>query len=197
MSESVEVGDVTVIATVNDGKGERIAGLTSKDFSIRDEGEAVKPELRSTDDDPVTIGIAIDSSASMAGRQLYVIRAATQFLGRALRPQDQAFVISFDTGARLVHPRSSNSASLRESVYSLSPKGGTSIFDGVTFALQQFQGVTGKKALVVFSDGAEGTSSASARECERLARAVGVPVYVVVRRRKVSRSRTRCSGSRG
>ena len=33
---------------------------------------------------------------------------------------------------------------------------------------------------MVFSDGQEGTSSASAKECERLARAVGVPVYVIV-----------------
>lgn len=180
VSESVEVGNVTVIATVNDAKGERIAGLTAKNFSIRDEGEAVIPELRSTDEDPVTIGIAIDASSSMAGRQLYVIRAATQFLARALRPQDQAFVVSFDTGARLVHARSNNATSLRESVFSLTPQGGTSIFDGVTFSLQQFQGITGKKALLVFSDGWEGTSSASARECERLARAVGVPVYVVV-----------------
>ncbi len=180
VSESVEVGNVTVIATVNDVNGERIAGLTSQDFSIRDEGVAVVPELRSTDDDPVTIGIAVDSSASMGGGQVYVIRAATEFLGRALRPQDQAFVVSFDTGARLVHPRSGNAASLRESVFSLTPQGGTSIFDGVTFALQQFQGITGKKALLVFSDGLEGTSSASAKECERLARAVGVPVYVVV-----------------
>jgi VWFA-related protein len=180
VSESVEVGSVTVLATVSDDKGERIAGLTSRDFSIRDEGQAVTPELRSSDEDPVTIGVAVDSSSSMGGRQLYVIRAATQFLGRALRPQDQAFVVSFDTGARLVHPRSSDAASLRESVYGLAPQGGTSIFDGVTFALQQFQGITGKKALLVFSDGREGISSASAVECERLARAVGVPIYVVV-----------------
>jgi Ca-activated chloride channel homolog len=197
VSESVEVGNVTVIATVNDAKGERIAGLASKDFSIRDEGQAVTPELRSTDEDPVTIGIAVDSSASMAGRQLYVIRAATQFLGRALRPQDQAFVVSFDTGARLVHPRSSDAASLRESVFSLTPQGGTSIFDGVTFALQQFQGITGKKALLVFSDGLEGTSSASAKECERLARAVGVPVYVVVPPRGAKDRKNALSGIAG
>jgi VWFA-related protein len=136
--------------------------------------------LRSSDEDPVTIGIAIDSSSSMAGRQVYVINAATQFLGRALRPQDQAFVVAFDSGARLVHGRSGDAAALRESVYALTPQGGTSIFDGVTFALQQFQGIGGKKALLVLTDGREGTSSASARECERLARTVGVPVYVVV-----------------
>jgi VWFA-related protein len=180
VSESVEVGAVTVIASVTDAKGERIGGLGSGDFTIADEGHPVTPTLRSSDDDPVTIGIAIDSSSSMSGMQVYVIHAATEFLGRALRPQDQAFVVAFDSGPRLVHPRSGDAAALRESVYGLAPQGGTSIFDGVTFALQQFQGISGKKALLVLSDGREGTSSASARECERMARTVGVPVYGIV-----------------
>jgi VWFA-related protein len=180
VSESVEVGAVTVIASVTDANGDRIGGLAASDFTIADEGIAVTPELRSSDEDPVTIGIAIDSSSSMAGRQLYVIRAATEFLGRALRPQDQAFIVAFDTGPRLIHPRSGDTKTLRESIYTLSPQGGTSIFDGVTFSLQQFQGILGKKALVVFSDGNEGTSSASARECEKLARTVGVPLYGIV-----------------
>lgn len=180
VSESVEVGAVTVIASVTNDKGERIGGLGSSDFAITDEKQQVTPTLRSSDDDPVTIGIAIDSSSSMSGRQVYVIRAATEFLGRALRPQDQAFVVAFDTGPRLVHPRSSDVAKLRESVFALAPSGGTSIFDGVTFALQQFQGISGKKALLVFTDGDEGTSSASAKECQRMARTVGVPVYGIV-----------------
>jgi VWFA-related protein len=179
-SASVEVGAVTVIASVSDAKGNRRAGLEAKDFTIEDEGLRVPAELRSSDDEPVTIGLAIDSSSSMRGRLVYVIRAATEFLGRALRPQDQAFVVSFDTGPRLVHPRSTDEERLQAAVYALTPQGGTSIFDGVTFALQQFQGVTGKKALLVFSDGQEGSSSASARECERLARSVGVPVYLIV-----------------
>jgi VWFA-related protein len=180
LSESVEVGAVTIIASVIDPKGERIAGLGAENFIIADEGERVEATLRSSDEDPVTIGVAVDSSSSMSGMQTYVIHAATEFLGRALRPQDHAFLVAFDTGARLVHERSSDSEKLREAVYGLVPQGGTSIFDGVTFSLQQFQGIAGKKALLVFSDGNEGTSSASARECERLARSVGVPVYVMV-----------------
>ncbi|HEU4889340.1 MAG TPA: VWA domain-containing protein [Thermoanaerobaculia bacterium] len=180
VSESVDVGAVMVIASVTDPKGERVGGLQAEDFTIQDEGERVTPVLRSSDDDPVIIGVAIDSSSSMRGRQSYVIRAAMAFLSRALRPQDQAFVVAFDLEPRLVHGRSGNARSLSETVFSLTPAGGTSIFDGVTFALQQFQGIPGKKALLVFSDGLEGTSSASARECERLARMVGVPVYVVV-----------------
>ncbi|HYC57927.1 MAG TPA: VWA domain-containing protein [Thermoanaerobaculia bacterium] len=180
VSESVEVGAVTVIATITDKKGERINDLKSGDFVVADEGKRVAAELRSSLEDPVTIGIAIDSSSSLRGRQLYIIRAARAFLSHALRPQDQAFVVGFDTEPRLVHGRSSDARSLSDAVFELTPAGGTSIFDGVTLALQQFQGIPGKKALLVFTDGMEGVSSASAGECERLARTVGVPVYVVV-----------------
>jgi VWFA-related protein len=179
-SASVEVAAVTLIASVADSQGDPIPGLASRDFAVLDEGKPVAAELRSSEDDPITIGIAVDSSSSMSGKQLYVIRAAAEFLGRALRPQDEAFVVSFDTGARLVHPRSHDVDSMRNSVLGLIPGGGTSIFDGVTFALQQMQGIPGKRALLVFSDGREGTSSASAKECGRLARALGVPVYLVV-----------------
>jgi VWFA-related protein len=49
----------------------------------------------------------------------------------------------------------------------------------VTFALQQFQGITGKRALVLISDGKEGTSSASAKEAQRLAQVMGIPIYVI------------------
>lgn len=179
-SVSVEVAAVTLIASVADRDGEPIVGLRSSDFVVRDEEKPVAAEVRSSDEDPITVGIAIDSSSSMAGRQLYVLRAAAEFLARSMRPQDEAFVVSFDTGARLVHPRSPDVESLRKSVLELIPGGGTSIFDGVTFALQQLQGIPGKRALLVFSDGREGTSSASAKECGRLARALGIPVYVVV-----------------
>jgi VWFA-related protein len=179
VSENVEVAAVTVIATVTEKSGERVAGLTANDFIVEDEGKKVAASLRSSDDEPVTVGIAIDSSSSMQGKQIYVLRAASEFLGR-IREDDQSFIVAFDTMPRLVHPRSNDVESLRASVFGLAPVGGTSMFDGVTLALQQFQGIAGKKALIVFTDGREGISSASAKESERLARTIGVPVYVIV-----------------
>ena len=179
VSETVEVGAVTVIATVSDKTGHRVPGLAAKDFTVEEEGKKVNVSLRSSDEEPVTIGLAIDSSSSMQGKQLYVIRAATELLTR-IREEDQAFIVAFDTMPRLLHPRSNAVESLRDSIFQLAPVGGTSMFDGVTLALQQFQGIAGKKALIVFSDGREGLSSASAKESERLARTIGVPIYVVV-----------------
>lgn len=179
VAASLEVAAVTLIAGVTDRSGNPVTGLTASDFKVFDEGKQVEASLRSSDDDPVTVGIAVDSSSSMAGRHLYVIRAATELLSHSLRPRDEAFVVAFDTSARLVHPRSNDDLSLRRAILDLVPAGGTSIFDGVTFALQQFQGIAGKRALIVMSDGLEGTSSASAREATRLARAMGIPVYAI------------------
>ena len=182
LAESVDVAAVTVLAAVANAHGTPARGLVAEDFVIEDEGRRVLHELVSTPNDPVTIGIAIDSSSSMRGRHLYTLRAATTFLERALRPVDEAFVVAFDSRARIVHERSRDVESLRRSILDLIPAGGTSIFDGATFALQQFQGIAGRKALIVFSDGIEGTSSADARETERLARTIGVPVYLFVPR---------------
>ncbi|HEY0156188.1 MAG TPA: VWA domain-containing protein [Thermoanaerobaculia bacterium] len=179
-AESVEVAAVTLIAGVTNRAGKPVAGLRSSDFTVHDDGTKVDAEVRSSDEDPVTVGIAIDSSSSMAGRHIYVIRAATEFISNSLRPRDEAFVVAFDTAPRLVHPRSNDDLSLGRAVLDLVPAGGTSIFDGVTFALQQFQGIPGKRALIVLSDGREGTSSASAKEAERLARSMGIPIYAIV-----------------
>lgn len=174
------VSAVTVLAAVTDAADRPVRGLAAADFVLADEGSRVAPELLSADGDPVTIGIAIDSSSSMSGRQLHAIKAAVSLLEAALRPEDRAFVVAFDTRARLAHDRSNDLESLRAAILDLMPTGGTSIFDGVTFALQQFQGIPGRKALIVVSDGMEGTSSANAREAERLARTVGVPIYLVI-----------------
>ncbi|HYI12250.1 MAG TPA: VWA domain-containing protein [Thermoanaerobaculia bacterium] len=180
MSENVDVAAVTVIANVADAEGKRIAGLQSDDFAIEDQGQKVTAALRSSEEDPVTVGIAIDSSSSMTEAQLYTVRAAAELVRQAMRPQDEAFLVTFDIAPRLAHGRSRDAASLQAAVYDVVPAGATSMFDGVTFALQQFQGIPGKKALLVFSDGREGMSTASASECDRLARTLGVPVYVLV-----------------
>ena len=180
VAETLEVAVVTLIATVSDATGKRVGGLAASDFVVLDEGKRVAAEMRSSEDEPVTIGIAIDSSSSMSGSHLYVVRAAAEVLARGMRAQDEAFVVAFDTAPRIAHPRSKDVDSLRASVLDLVPRGGTSIFDGVSFALQQFQGIPGKRALIVLTDGREGKSSSSARECERLARALGVPIYLIV-----------------
>ncbi|HEX9982084.1 MAG TPA: VWA domain-containing protein [Thermoanaerobaculia bacterium] len=179
-TELMDVSAVTFIATVLDNRGEPVPGLTSKDFTVQDEGKRTDVSVREGVEEPVTIGIAIDSSSSMSAYAPHLGETAARLVEATVRPQDVAFVAAFDSSARIIRPRSNDVAAMRAAIFELRNLGGTSIYDGVTFALQQFQEVSGKRVLVVLSDGAEGTSTGDADAAVRLAKTVGVPIYALI-----------------
>ncbi|HEX6088496.1 MAG TPA: VWA domain-containing protein [Thermoanaerobaculia bacterium] len=181
-SASVDVRAVTLYATVTDAAGNRVEGLTAADFVVEDEGAAVPFHVIRATDTPVTIGIAIDSSGSMKDWIFQALELANGFVHSGEGSPDRAFVTAFDSVPRIVHPPSSDLASLRQHILGITVAGGTSIFDGVIFTLQQFQEVPGRKALLLISDGREGFSSQSSAAAIRTARAAAIPIYTLSQR---------------
>lgn len=178
-SETVDVRAVVLLATVTDASGKRVEGLTEQDFVIQDEGKPVEATVRHATDTPVTIGVAIDSSSSMKTWLFEALETATAFVRSGEGTADRTFVTSFDESPRLVHETSTDVGSLRRRILEIRAAGGTSIFDGVIFALQQFQSLSGRKALLVISDGREGLSTQSASSAIRTARAAAIPIYAI------------------
>ncbi|HYC92353.1 MAG TPA: VWA domain-containing protein [Thermoanaerobaculia bacterium] len=185
-SASVDVRAVTLYATVTDAAGNRVEGLRAEDFVVEDEGTAVPVNVIRATDTPVTIGIAIDSSGSMKQWIFQALELANGFVRSGEGSPDRTFVTAFDNTPRLVHEASSDAASLRERILGITVAGGTSIFDGVIFTLQQFQEVPGRKALLLISDGREGFSSQSSAAAIRTARAAAIPIYTLSQRSAAS-----------
>jgi Ca-activated chloride channel family protein len=179
VGESVDVRAVALLATVTDDEGKRIEGLTEKDFEILDEGTPVSATVRHATDTPVTIGIAIDTSSSMRTWLFEALEIASGFVRSGEGTDDRMFVTAFDEGPRLVHEVTTDAGSLLQRILDLQANGGTSIFDGVVFALQQFQNVPGRKALLVISDGKEGMSTQTANGAIRTARAAAIPIFTL------------------
>ena len=179
---SVDVRAVTLYATVTDGAGSRVEGLRAEDFIVEDEGTAVPFNVIRATDTPVTIGIAIDSSGSMKEWIFQALELANGFVRSGEGSPDRTFVTAFDSTPRIVHEASSDLASLRQRILGITVAGGTSIFDGVIFTLQQFQEVPGRKALLLISDGREGFSSQSSAAAIRTARAAAIPIYTLSQR---------------
>ncbi|HVR39872.1 MAG TPA: VWA domain-containing protein, partial [Thermoanaerobaculia bacterium] len=132
------------------------------------------------DEEAATVGIAIDISSSMRPMQLDVIETATALVQTLVSKKTKVFIVVFDNTARILHPPSSDVVSLRAKLLDLYAAGGTTLFDGMIFALQQFQGIDGRKALIVISDGRDVASGESADACTRLAKSSGVPIYAIV-----------------
>ena len=94
--EQVEVHLVELPTTVI-REDKPVQGLVQSDFQVFDAGVPVKlTRFEYVKDLPLSIGMVVDSSASMKPRLAEAQRAAGEFFGSVLRPGDQAFVVAFD-----------------------------------------------------------------------------------------------------
>lgn len=173
------VNAVEVYASVVDARGEPVRGLTREDFELLEDGVPQRLSAFTAGEFPLTVALALDRSFSMEGAPLAATkRAARAFLG-ALRPQDEALVIGIGSDVTLLagagEPRDRQLAA----VDALHAWGTTSLHDAVIAALEAVDAGTGRRALVVLSDGDDRYSEASAAEAIARARRSNVMVYPI------------------
>ncbi len=179
--ERVEVRLVEMNVVVTDRNGRPVRGLTQGDFRIREEGNVQEIAVFSDADDlPITLGMAIDSSASMFVKLPQVQQAARRFLGSSLAERDRAFVVDFDSQPRLARGTTGDLERVVGAIDRLEAGGSTALWESIVFSLVQLQGVRGRKALVVFSDGADEDEEFPFRSCMSFAKKMGVPIYLIL-----------------
>ena len=175
----VRLTELYVVVTGRDGRPVR--GLAADDFTVRENGERQRVETFSAAGDlPITIGLAIDSSASMFVKLPEVQEAAAEFLGGLDGGRDRAFLVDFDDGVRLAAATTGELGEVRRAGFGLVADGRTSLWQAVVYSLVQLQSAPGRKALVVYSDGADEDDDFPFRDALAFARKVGVPIYVIV-----------------
>lgn len=178
----VEHADVQLVElpiTIRDG--DKPAEVTAGQLSIR-EGKTRRAveSLVSGAEAPLTVGMVIDASGSMLGSILNVQEAAIRFLETTLGASDRAFLVTFDNTTRLVQAPTADRAALRDRIMAIKPGGRTALHDAMILGLMQFEGVKGRRALVVFSDGGDSSSRYGLGDVEALARRSNIPVYFIM-----------------
>lgn len=190
-SERVDVNLVELYVVVVDPQGRPVRGLTQADFSVREDGKAQEISTFSDAGDlPLTVGLAIDSSASMFVKLPRVQSAAVEFLENALGEQDRAFVVDFDTAPRLARATTGELPRVVRAIQNLEASGRTALWESIVFSLVQLQGVRGRKALIVYSDGADEDDEFPYRSCLKFAKQMGVPVYLILMKRAPEKENT-------
>lgn len=197
-SERIRVELVELYTVVTDRRGRPVTRLPAEAFKVYEDGvEQEVATFSEAGDLPLTVGLAVDSSASMFVKLPDVQRAATGFIQGLNSPADRAFVVGFGGGPQLVHDTSRDLNEVQRALGRLQPDGKTEIWKGIVYSLVQLQGVPGKKALVVYSDGADEDPEFSYKTCLRFARRVGVPVFVIVSNDEIFRTQGRGLTNRG
>jgi Ca-activated chloride channel family protein len=174
---------INVTATVTDAQGRFVPGLRVEDFEVYEDGKLQKISQFDSERVPVSLGIVMDTSGSMAGEKMSAAQdAVRRFLDELLGPQDEVFLMRFDSQVSVLSHWTENRAAVSRMVGSIRPAGGTALYDAVSDAIPLGeQGTRRKKALVLLSDGNDQNSRTDVdtvqqqiRESELLVYAIGI-----------------------
>ncbi len=172
---------VTVTATVSDASGRFVPDLQQDDFVVYEDGRPQAATSFSAERVPVSLGLVLDTSGSMAGEKIDDARSALdRFVYDLLDERDELFLYRFSDHPIFVQGWTSDRALLSRAIGRVSPNGGTAMYDAVLEALPlAATGRHDKKALVVISDGNDTSSIATLDEVRERLRQSDVLVYAV------------------
>jgi Ca-activated chloride channel family protein len=172
---------INVTATVSDANGRFVPGLRQDDFLVYEDDSPVEVTHFSPERVPVSLGIALDTSGSMAGDKMDAARGALiRFVDDLLDRSDELFLYRFSSYPVLVQGWTNDRRRLLGALDQLTPSGGTAMYDAVSDAIPLAQqGQNRKKALVVISDGNDTASRLSIRDLKQQIRESEVLVYAI------------------
>ncbi len=177
---AVEVRLVELYATVVDRSGAPVPDLGVSDFEVLQDGvRQALVKCEPVEDLPLTVGIVVDTSTSMAAALPEAQRAATGFLEAVIRPRDRVFVLTFADRPVLALAPTDDVRAAEAALSGLRSLGWTSLHDAVGAGLHLLRGTRGRRALILLSDGDDTASQAAFRDVLELARRSGTAVYTV------------------
>ncbi len=176
----VEVNQVSLSVNVRSLEtGGFVKGLTAEDFRVFEDGGQQEITNFASESVPVHVAILWDISGSVQGELPEFRRAVLNFT-KALSKDDKIAIITFSDEARLKLNWTSDSKKIELAANSVYSKGRTVFYDAlyVTFA-DLFKDVSGKKAVIVLTDGIDTASTTTFSQALKLAIKSEAMVYFV------------------
>jgi Ca-activated chloride channel family protein len=178
---AVEVELVNVVATVLDGQGRYVEGLTADDFTVFEDGAEQEVSFFSHDQQvPVSMGILVDTSGSMRHKLQQSLQVARE-LAMALSPSDEVFVISFSNNNKVLTEFTTVGPELPEVFRGIRSGGETAVFDAIGLAVEMMDSSArhDKKILLLITDGFDTRSKLRSDDIDELLRRNQVLVYAI------------------
>ena len=172
---------VNVTATVVDGAGRFVPGLRQSDFAVYEDDREVDVAYFTAERVPVSLGIVLDTSGSMAGEKITHARAAIErFVDQLLIPDDEVFLYGFSSDVERLQEWTANPDAVTAALRRVRAGGGTAMYDAVLEAIPVAQrGRHRKKAIVLISDGNDTNSRSNISAVRNVVRESEVLVYAV------------------
>jgi VWFA-related protein len=170
---------VVLQATVFDKSGKLLTDIPQSAFKVYENGVEQPIKIFRREDVPVSMGIIIDNSGSMAQKRTSVAAAALALV-KASNPQDEVFIVNFSDDAYLDQPMTGDIKKLEEALDRLDARGGTAMRDALSMSIDYVKkGKKDKKVLLVITDGDDNASNESLEQLVRKAQQSEVLIYSI------------------
>lgn len=178
--EEMDVDLVELYVSVTDSSGHFLRGLEAKDFKVL---EAGKPQTLTrfevVESFPITLGLLIDTSASMADSLAESQRAAEQLLAHLMTPRDRAFGVGFSQIPYVVISPTDDSEAVAHALEGMTAMGRTALYDALITGLFYFRNAKGQRAMILLTDGDDTASHSPWEQALEYTRRSGVVVYPI------------------
>jgi Ca-activated chloride channel homolog len=175
----LDVDLALVNVTVADPYNRVVAGLEKENFRVFEDNVEQEVVTFSSEDVPISIGVVLDLSGSMADKLGKAKQAANQFLKTA-NPQDEFFLVGFNDRAHLLTPFTNDVEDLESDPLTPTAKGKTALLDAIYLGLMQMRKAgRGKRALLIISDGGDNNSRYNENDIKQLVREADTQLYSV------------------
>ncbi len=177
---NVEVELVNLTTTVLDESGKYMEGLAEKDFQVFEDGEEQKISFFSHDlRVPISIGVLVDASGSMRHKLQQSLQTVRE-IAAALSPQDEMFLVSFNSDATLRQKFTSNTQEIQRAIREVRAGGETAAYDAIHMGMEEMkQARHNKKIMILVTDGFDTRSKTTALQVEDLLKKSDVLVYAI------------------
>lgn len=172
---------VSVPVSVSDREGHYISGLEKKDFTVFQDGVKQDIKLFKTEEEPLNVALLIDTSRSTKDVLKTIKGAAKNFI-KLLNPADKCLIASFDSQVSILAGFTSDQDGLVKALdqAKVSTEAGTVMRRAVQqITTKSFERVTGRKAIIILTDGKDFGSYITKGELMNLLEESDVMIYSV------------------
>ena len=171
--------------TVVDKKGQFVPGLTQTDFLVFEDKQPQQIETFSDDlgeSLPLYVAVLMDTSPSTAGKLKFEQESAMNFIQTVVRPRrDRVLFATFDHQIELKQDFTDKLDLLDRAVFGVKKLGTqTALYDAIwQFCDQKLRSVSGRRVLVVITDGEDTYSRADLSDAIDIAQRTETTIYVI------------------
>src|SRR5579863_895341 len=178
----VDVNLVNVYVTVTDDQGSPVGGLTKDNFVLKEDDQEQRIAVFDRESaKPISIALAIDTSLSTRHDLPLEQASAKRFAHAIIRPVDAMSVYAFsETVNESTRGYTSDLKRLDDAIEHVRMGSATALYDAIYLASRALDKRTGRKVIVLITDGGDTISKVDYKEALRAAEEAEALVYSII-----------------